>query len=240
MLRLPHLDLNDWWFPDPATALEDPDGLLAVGGDLSPGRLVTAYSMGIFPWFNTDQPILWWSPSIRAVLDHGNLRITRSLRKRLKNGGFRVSADQCFDAVTAACAAPRPKADSTWIVPDMRLAYSRLHTLGLAHSIEVWLGGELVGGLYGVSFKGCYFGESMFSRVPDASKVAFVTLVEHLRLSGIYLIDCQMLTPHLQSLGATPLPRADYLELLGATLARHPEPLQPAQWTLASEQPPLP
>jgi leucyl/phenylalanyl-tRNA--protein transferase len=240
MLRLPPLDPNDWWFPDPSSALHDPDGLLAVGGDLSPGRLIAAYSQGIFPWFNAGQPILWWSPSVRAVLDHGNLRISRSLRKSLRNRGFRVTADTCFDDVTASCAAPRPKASGTWILPDMQEAYGALHELGLAHSIEVWRGADLVGGLYGVSFKGCYFGESMFSRETDASKVAFVTLVEHLRQSGVLLIDCQMMTPHLESLGVNPLPRNSYLDLLTYTLARHPGPLVPEMWSLPSDQPPLP
>lgn len=240
MLRLPGLDPLDWEFPDPASALDDPDGLLAVGGDLSPGRLISAYSSGIFPWFNDDQPILWWSPSTRAILDTADLRVTRSLRKSLRNRGFRVSADRCFDTVIHACAAPRAKAGGTWIVGDMQQAYSVLHALGLAHSVEVWLEDRLVGGLYGISFKGCYFGESMFSRVSDASKVAFVTLVDFLRRNDITLIDCQMMTPHLQSLGARPMSRDDYLCLLRDTLARHPGPFLPGRWTLDSDLPPVP
>ena len=197
-------------FPDPALAETEPNGLLAVGGDLSPQRLRSAYRLGIFPWYGAGQPILWWSPDPRLVLFPDRLRISRSLRKTLRRGAFTVSLDRNFGAVIRACAAPRPDADGTWILPQIARAYERLHALGLAHSAEAWQGDELVGGLYGVAMGGVFFGESMFSRASDASKVALVHLVRSLAGWGYVLIDCQVYTPHLASLGAVEIPRAEF------------------------------
>lgn len=199
-------------FPDPQSALTEPDGLLAVGGDLSPDRLLAAYRCGVFPWFNDDQPILWWSPDPRAVLLPGELHASRSLRRRLRRDDYQVSTDRCFERVIDACADRRE--EGTWITPEMRLAYTQLHELGFAHSVETWQGDELVGGLYGVNVGRVFFGESMFSRRADASKVALVTLVRLGSRMGLELIDCQLASPHLASLGARLLPRERFLELL--------------------------
>jgi leucyl/phenylalanyl-tRNA--protein transferase len=201
-------------FPDPALAETEPNGLLAVGGDLSPDRLRNAYRAGVFPWYGEDQPILWWSPDPRLVLFPDRLHVSRSLRRTLRRDGFRVSLDRDFAAVIQACAAPRPAADGTWILPEMAQAYGRLHALGLAHSAECWRGGELVGGLYGVAIGRTFFGESMFSRATDASKVALVHLVRRLSAWGFALVDCQVYTPHLASLGAVEIPRAEFLRRL--------------------------
>ncbi len=203
-------------FPDPALAETDPDGLLAVGGDLSPQRLVNAYRQGIFPWYSAGQPILWWSPDPRMVLFPERLHLSRSLRKRLRRGTFEVTFDRDFGAVIRACAAPREDQGGTWITEQMIEAYEGLHRLGLAHSVESWHQGELVGGLYGVALGSLFFGESMFSTMSDASKVAFVRLVRTLQSAGCPLIDCQVYTDHLASLGAEPIPRARFLELLAA------------------------
>ena len=200
-------------FPDPACALTEPDGLLAVGGDLSPERLLAAYRRGIFPWFNADQPILWWSPDPRAVLLPGELHVSRSLRRRLRRDHYQVSIDQCFSRVIDACA-ERGQDEDTWITPEMRLAYCQLHALGFAHSVETWQGEELVGGLYGVNVGRVFFGESMFSRQSDASKVALVALVALGRPMGLELIDCQLASAHLASLGARLLARERFQELL--------------------------
>lgn len=199
-------------FPHPHRALRDPDGLLAVGGDLSADRLLAAYRRGIFPWFNADQPILWWSPDPRAVLLPGELHVSRSLKRRLRHGDYRVSVDQCFARVVSACAARRD--EGTWITPEMKRAYCELHERGHAHSVETWQGEELVGGLYGVNVGRVFFGESMFSRRSDASKVALVALVRLSRSPGLELIDCQLASAHLASLGARLLPRERFLELL--------------------------
>jgi leucyl/phenylalanyl-tRNA--protein transferase len=197
-------------FPDPALAETEPNGLLAVGGDLSPQRLRNAYRLGIFPWYSAGQPILWWSPDPRLVLFPDGLRISRSLRRTLRRGTFSISLDRAFGAVIRACAAPRPDADGTWILPEIARAYERLHALGLAHSAEAWQDDELVGGLYGVAIGRTFFGESMFSRASDASKVALVHLVRSLAAWGYALIDCQVYTPHLASLGAVEIPRAEF------------------------------
>jgi leucyl/phenylalanyl-tRNA--protein transferase len=201
-------------FPDPALAETEPDGLLAVGGDLSPQRLANAYRQGIFPWYSEGQPILWWSPDPRMVLFPERLHVSRSLRKVLRRGLFEVTFDRDFDAVIHACAAPRKTGDGTWITPQMMTAYRRLHEQGLAHSVEAWHQGELVGGLYGVTLGRLFFGESMFSAMRDASKVAFVHLVRSLQAAGCPLIDCQVHTTHLESLGAELIPRARFLRLL--------------------------
>lgn len=204
----------DLRFPPVSRALREPEGLLAAGGDLRPERLVAAYRAGIFPWYEAGQPILWWSPDPRAVLTPGGLRITRSLRKRLRHGGFSVSFDRAFEAVLRGCAAPRRGAHGTWITPEMHAAYVRLFELGLAHSVEVWQEARLVGGLYGVAIGRIFFGESMFSRVSDASKVALVYLARHLQAWGFPLIDCQLPNPHLERLGTTCIPRERFVALL--------------------------
>ena len=217
-------------FPDPALAETEPNGLLAVGGDLSPERLRNAYRLGIFPWFSEGQPILWWSPDPRLVLLPGALRVSRSLRRTLRRDVFSVSIDRDFAGVIRACAAPRPDAFDTWIVPEMIEAYERLHALGLAHSAEAWRDGKLVGGLYGVAMGRVFFGESMFSRASDASKVAFVHLVQRLADWGYTLVDCQVYTAHLASLGAAEIPRAAFRRDLAAALD---QPVDPVAWETA-------
>lgn len=203
-------------FPDPVRALREPDGLLAVGGDLSPARLLYAYRHGIFPWYDADLPILWWSPDPRAVFYPDRLHVSRSLRRRLARGGFEISFDTAFHEVMRACAAPRPgqPAGGTWINADMMQAYGRLHELGHAHSVEARVDGELAGGLYGVAIGRVFFGESMFSRMTDGSKIALVSLAARLHDWGYALIDCQVHSPHLESLGSMRLPRGEFLRLL--------------------------
>lgn len=198
-------------FPDPELALREPDGLLAAGGDLGPERLLAAYREGIFPWYSEGQPILWWSPDPRAVLLPEHIRITRSLRQTLKSHRYRISMDTDFAAVIAACAEPRPGQEGTWITAAMRNAYLRLHLQGAAHSVEVWEGERLVGGLYGVATGRVFFGESMFSRGRDASKVALVHLAGQLQDWGFPLIDCQQTTRHLLTMGAVEIPRREFL-----------------------------
>jgi leucyl/phenylalanyl-tRNA--protein transferase len=202
------------WFPPLEQALEEPAGLLAAGGDLSPQRLLAAYRHGIFPWYSPGQPVLWWSPDPRAVLFPEEFHRTRSLAKTLRNGGFGCSRDCDFAAVIDGCAAPRAGSPGTWITSDMRTAYLELHRLGHAHSIEVWRSGELAGGLYGVRLGGVFFGESMFSRARDASKVALAQLVEVCRHNDIAVIDCQLPSRHLQSLGSRSIPRSRFQALL--------------------------
>jgi leucyl/phenylalanyl-tRNA---protein transferase len=197
-------------FPPLHHALADPDGLLAIGGDLRPERLLGAYRRGIFPWYSSGQPILWWSPDPRTVLDPTALHVSRSLAKRVRNGGFQLDFDQDFAAVIDACAAPRGWESGTWITPEMRDAYLALHAQGHAHSVECRQDGELCGGLYGVAIGRMFFGESMFSRVRDASKVALVQLCAWLVAWGYELVDCQMHTEHLASLGAREIARDDF------------------------------
>jgi len=201
-------------FPDPATAETAPDGLLAMGGDLTLPRLVSAYRQGIFPWYSQGQPILWWSPDPRMVLFPEELHLSRSLRKELRKRRFEITFDRNFEAVIRACAAPRHPGEGAWLTHEMILAYETLHERGMAHSVEAWQEGQLVGGLYGVQQGSLFFGESMFSRVSNASKVAFVHLVRSLQQHGCPLIDCQVYTPHLESLGATLIPRTRFLELV--------------------------
>jgi leucyl/phenylalanyl-tRNA--protein transferase len=207
-------DNPEIFFPDVEEALREPDGLLAVGGDLKPARLLYAYRNGIFPWFGPDQPILWWAPDPRLVLFPDQLHISRSLSKTLRKQLFTVTFDTAFAQVVSECAEPRPGQAGTWITPEMQAAYIRLHELGHAHSVECWQQGKLVGGLYGIAIGHVFFGESMFTRVADASKVGFVTLVQKLQASGYQLIDCQVHTDHLESLGATLIPRPDFTRLL--------------------------
>lgn len=201
-------------FPDPSFALEEPNGLLAVGGDLSPARLLNAYRQGIFPWYSNGQPILWWSPDPRAVLFPDSFKISRSLRKTLRKRLFRITLDTAFDAVIDACSEPRGKNDGTWITGEMRQAYIQLHRIGFAHSVECWEGDELIGGLYGISMGKVFFGESMFSRRTDASKIGFAHLIEQLKDWEFGLIDCQVHSGHLASLGAEDITRDEFLGLL--------------------------
>ena len=201
-------------FPDPTTALDEPNGLLAAGGALTPEWLIGAYRRGIFPWFSTGQPILWWSPDPRSVLDPATFRPSRSLTQSQRNRGYEVRIDSDFAALVAACAAPREDGVGTWITAEMRRAYLELHRLRHAHSFETWFEGELVGGLYGVRIGALFCGESMFSRSRDASKVAFARLVQHALETGVRLIDCQLPTPHLASLGAETVTREGFLARL--------------------------
>ena len=200
-------------FPD---AEEAPaEGLLMAGGDLTPERLMLGYSRGIFPWYDEDSPILWWSPDPRCVLFTHKLHVNARLRRTLRKCAFSFSVDTCFERVIRLCSeVPRPGQDGTWIVPDMREAYQRLHELGHAHSVEVWDGGELVGGLYGVKLGRVFFGESMFHLRSYASKAAVVFLVEQLRAQGVELLDCQQTTPHMIRFGAEELPRRQFLSLV--------------------------
>ncbi len=193
-------------------------GLLAVGGDLSPERLLAAYREGIFPWYGAGEPILWWSPDPRFVLFPDELHVSRSMRQFLKKRVVRITFDRAFREVISACRKPRPGQDGTWITREMLEAYCALHDLGYAHSVEVWQGESLVGGLYGLSLGRAFFGESMFSAIPNASKAALVTLVEHLRKRGFDLIDCQVETDHLAGLGARPIPRRTFCSLLWRSL----------------------
>ncbi|MGC3873983.1 leucyl/phenylalanyl-tRNA--protein transferase [Halomonas sp. GXIMD04776] len=226
---LPWLAPHSVGFPDPRRALDEPNGLLAAGGELSPQWLIAAYRRGIFPWYSQDQPILWWSPDPRLVLFPEEIRIRRSLAKRLRNAGFTITFDQDFEAVINACAAVRADAEGTWIGSDMIDAYCRLHRLGHAHSIEVWQNCRLAGGLYGVALGRMFFGESMFSHERDASKVALVHLARHLEAQGGGLIDCQMHTSHLVSLGARDIARNEFIDYLEQYTA------QPAiPWELAA------
>ncbi|NPU83521.1 MAG: leucyl/phenylalanyl-tRNA--protein transferase [Syntrophaceae bacterium] len=198
----------------PPVQLADPSGLLAVGGDLSMPRLVEAYRLGIFPWYGPGEPILWWSPHPRFVLFPDELKVSRSMRQLLKKNLFRVTFDTAFTSVVDACRKPRPGNPETWITPEMREAYRELHQSGLAHSVEVWYGDTLAGGLYGVSLGGCFFGESMFSGMSNTSKIALIALVRRLQKLGFLLVDCQVHTTHLGSLGARFVSRSRFLELL--------------------------
>jgi leucyl/phenylalanyl-tRNA--protein transferase len=202
-------------FPPVERALEDPPGLLAAGGDLAPARLLAAYRRGIFPWYSPGQPVLWWSPDPREVLPLSALHVSRSLARTLRRAQFSLAVDTDFAGVIDACAAPRARSPGTWITPEMRAAYLRLHALGTAHSIEVRRGTQLVGGVYGVAIGRAFSGESMFSRVSDASKVALVALADWCRAHGHELIDCQLPSAHLRSLGSRPMPRSEFLAYLG-------------------------
>jgi leucyl/phenylalanyl-tRNA--protein transferase len=201
-------------FPPVSNALREPDGLLAIGGDLSPRRLVDAYRRGIFPWYSEGQPILWWSPDPRCVLFPGEFRISRSLHRVLKKKTFRITCNRAFGDVIVACAQPRGGKRDTWITREVITAYQRLHSLGYAHSIECWHQGRLAGGLYGVAIGRVFFGESMFTRVTDASKAALAQLTAALLHWGYPLIDCQVYSRHLESLGARCIPRAEFVHLL--------------------------
>ena len=215
MTAIPLLPPNPVAFPNPRYALSEPDGLVAAGGALTVPWLLEAYGTGIFPWFDSDEDhILWWSPAQRAVLKPGAMRVTRSLAKRIRNGGFTLTMDTRFAEVMQLCSAPRADQSGTWITGNMQAAYLELHEAGYAHSVEVWLEGALCGGLYGVSLGRVFCGESMFSIAKDASKVAFHALQKQLEAWAFTLIDCQILNPHLASLGVMEIPRAEFLEHL--------------------------
>lgn len=214
MTELRWLEPHNLEFPPAEQALPNPNGLLAVGGDLSVERLLIAYRQGIFPWYEEGQPLLWWSPDPRTVLAPGSIHASRSMRRFLRRSELRVSFDQAFAEVIAACAAPREYTDATWITPDMQQAYINLHQLGHAHSVEVWEGDQLVGGLYGVALGRMFFGESMFSRRSNASKTALLALGAVLRRLGCELIDCQMPTEHLSSMGAREVPRVEFIRCI--------------------------
>jgi leucyl/phenylalanyl-tRNA--protein transferase len=221
---------GDEEFPPLERALRRPNGLLAAGGDLSPQRLLRAYRRGIFPWYSPGDPILWWSPDPRTVLFPAELHIGRTLRKTLRKRAFEVRADTAFATVIERCGEPRPGQSGTWITDEMKHAYIGLHALGLAHSVESWREGELVGGLYGVALGRMFFGESMFSRASDASKVAFVHLVRQLVAWEFALIDCQMRTELLASFGARPIPRPEFTRRV-AELVNYPDRRGP--WSLS-------
>jgi len=214
-LSIPLLPTHPVSFPDPESALVEPDGLLAAGGALNVPWLTEAYGRGIFPWFNSDDDfILWWSPARRATLAPGKMKVSRSLNKKIRQADFEVRVDCNFDAVVAACAEPRKGQDSTWITGAMRSAYNQMHDAGLAHSVEIYIRGSLCGGLYGVSLGRAFFGESMFSRVSDASKIALHALQTQLKRWDFTLIDCQIQNPHLASLGVTEINRSSFLGIL--------------------------
>lgn len=214
-------------FPPVDKALMSPNGLLAAGGDLTPERILDAYSRGIFPWFSEDEPVLWWSPDPRMVLFPDEFKVSRSLSKVVKGDRFEIRFDTSFRTVMQQCAAPRSRNDGTWIVPEMVETYTALHELGFAHSVESWRGGELVGGLYGMALGKVFFGESMFARETDASKAALVALVERLKRDGFQLIDCQQETRHLASFGARPIRRREFVQKLKELIHF---PLTPTLW----------
>ncbi len=227
---IPWLD-TDTPFPPLDHALKEPSGLLAAGGDLTPRRLLDAYRHGIFPWYNPGQPPLWWSPDPRMVLFPDELKVSRSLAKRLKKQDYEIRSDTAFRKVMLACAStPRPEQDGSWIVPEILEGYCGLHALGYAHSIETWMDGKLVGGLYGVAIGRMFYGESMFHHATDASKLAFVHLVRHLKQQGYGMIDCQMYTPHLASLGAREISRDEFARRLTELVNLKPD--SPGKWNL--------
>jgi leucyl/phenylalanyl-tRNA---protein transferase len=207
---MPIYELNKEIMFPPVRGAE-PSGILAVGGDLSPERLLLAYRSGIFPWYSDDDPIIWWSPDPRFVLFPEELYVSRTMRQVLARKIFDITLDRDFRGVIRGCREPRKKERGTWITDEMMEAYIRLHDLGFAHSAEAWQDGELVGGLYGISLGGCFFGESMFTRASNASKAAFIALVKRLRDLGFIIIDSQVYTGHLETLGARHIPRAEYL-----------------------------
>jgi len=212
--RPPWLDENCLEFPDPETALTEPNGLLAIGGDLSPERLLIAYQQGIFPWYSDGEPILWWSPDPRLVIFPGQLHISRRLRKTLSQQTFSFTHNHAFADVVRACSEPRAKQSGTWITAEMQQAYIQLHQRGFAHSMECWQNNALVGGIYGVVLGKCFFGESMFSRVSDASKAVMVELDNFLQTNGFILLDCQVSSAHLLSMGAIEISRQEFLRTI--------------------------
>lgn len=220
-IRLHWLDPRtpDEAFPPARMAMRDPNGLLAIGGDLSIPRLLRAYSNGIFPWYNPDEPILWWSPDPRAILVPSSMKVSRSLAKSIRRQDYAMTMDQAYSRVLAGCSAARAGSPGTWLGPEMRAAYDDLHRNGFSHTVEVWRGGELVGGLYGVAIGRAFFGESMFSRVSDASKIALFWLCQQLIVWQYPLIDCQVSSEHLKTLGAVDVSRERFLTQLRAATA---------------------
>lgn len=219
----------------PPLEAASPEGLLAVGGDLNPDRLLSAYRQGVFPWFSDGQPILWWSPDPRAILYPADLHISRSLRKSLRTQGFEVTADRAFDDVIQRCAESRNAREGTWITSGMQEAYCTLHRMGYAHSVETWQNGQLVGGLYGLAIGKAFFGESMFSQITDASKTALVALSVSLTASGYHFIDCQVVSEHLNSLGAKAVPRYRFSSELKQAVET-PVNETPWNWTTAARE----
>lgn len=215
-MQLITANMPETQFPSPDTASED--GLVAVGGEITVKRVLSAYRQGIFPWYSDDQPVLWWSPEPRAILYPEAIKISRSLAKVLRSGHFHVTADRAFEQVIRGCASPRSDGGGTWITDDMMKTYIRLHQLGYGHSIEVWDNDVLVGGLYGLALGSAFFGESMFSNETNASKVALVELAAYARRNGIDFIDCQLPTAHLTSMGAVDISREEYLAILEQAL----------------------
>lgn len=219
----------------PPLEAASPEGLLAVGGDLNPDRLLSAYRQGVFPWFSDGQPILWWSPNPRAILYPADLHISRSLRKSLRTQGFEVTADRAFDDVIQRCAESRNAREGTWITSGMQEAYCTLHRMGYAHSVETWQNGQLVGGLYGLAIGKAFFGESMFSQITDASKTALVALSVSLTAGGYHFIDCQVVSEHLNSLGAKAVPRYRFSSELKQAVET-PVNETPWNWTIAARE----
>jgi leucyl/phenylalanyl-tRNA--protein transferase len=224
-------------FPSPTQAMRDPNGLLAIGGDLSATRLLSAYAQGIFPWYNPDEPILWWCPDPRAVLLPSQFHVSRSLARRLRKADYAVTLNRAFAAVLEACSAPRARGRGTWLGAEMKQAYQDLHERGHAQSIEVWQRGELVGGLYGVSLGRAFYGESMFSRIDDGSKLALHHLCRQLHAWDFELMDCQISSPHLSSLGAIELPREEFLLRLRGAVA---QPAPTGRWRFDLDVPAAP
>ncbi len=204
----------------PPVHYAEPSGIIAVGGDLSPERLLEAYSSGIFPWFSDDSPIIWWSPDPRFVIYPAEIKISRSMRQVLERKFFRITFDRAFREVVTGCSRPRKYEQETWITEDMIEAYVKLHEIGYAHSVEAWHGDELAGGLYGVSLGGAFFGESMFAKETNASKAAFITLAVNLKRLGFDIIDCQVYTEHLESLGAFEMPRGEFISIINNSMVR--------------------
>lgn len=223
-MSLPWLKADPHWFPPTQTAMAEPNGLLAAGGDLSPPRLLTAYQKGIFPWYSEGQPILWWSPNPRVVFLPDKIHISSSMKKFMRKCAWQIRINTAFTQILAQCAAPRRNSNGTWLLSDMQQAYTTLHKMGFAHSIEVWEENELVGGLYGIALGRIFFGESMFSCAPNGSKVALIALGALLKSAEFALIDCQVGNPHLSSMGAVTLARLEFEAILRQNTTLPPTP----------------
>ncbi len=230
-MAVTNLDPNDPIFPNPNYANQTPEGLLAIGGNLAPNTLLTAYRMGIFPWYMKGDPILWWSPATRCVIDPHNPYVSKSLKKQIRKTPYQVTSDQVFEEVVENCSEiNRGNSHGTWINCEMRKAYYELFTIGVAHSVEIWLNNELAGGLYGLAVGGVFSGESMFSKSPNVSKIALLALCNGLKTANFCLIDCQIVTPHLKTLGANSIDRHQFLEILSTQINRKLD--WPEDWTI--------